>query len=99
MIRIPGLDITNARNTTNAIGTIKGTEEWCLIQDAIMRRRDVPDSIVTASIGNTGGVAILHNVTMDALHKEIGRENAIDEVSSYVAVVEVVLEQRRYLCA
>ena len=70
-----------------------------MIQDAIVRRRDVPDSIVTASIGNTGGVAILHNVTMDALHKEIRRENAIDEVSPYVAIVEVVLEQRRYLCA
>ena len=70
-----------------------------MIQDAIVRRRDVPDSIVTASIGNARGVAILHNVTMDALHKEIGRENAIDEVSPYVAIVEVVLEQRRYLCA
>ena len=98
MIRIPGLDITNARNTRNVIGT-KATEEWCLIQDAIVRRRDVPDSIVTASIGNTGGVAILHNVTMDALHKEIRRKNAIYEVSPYVAIVEVILEQRRYLCA
>ena len=74
-----------------------GMRERCCGRTRRRGRTNIPDSVVTSSVGDARGIAILRDITMDVLHQEIGGEDAIDEVPPDVRIVEVVLEQRRDL--
>lgn len=56
-----------------------------------------PNGVVAFSVLDPGCIPIFRDVGVDVFHQKIGGKDSTDEVSSDMAVVKVVLEQRRDL--
>ena len=97
MSLLPGIIPCQNPQTHTETDTETGTSTGTNTSEERSGDRDVPDGIVAACVGDPGGVPVLRDVTVDVLHEQIGGEHAVHEVAPDVAIVEVVLEQRRHL--
>jgi hypothetical protein len=60
-------------------------------------RANLPYRFITFCILDAGGISLCDHVAKYIFHQQVGREDSLDEVSSNVEIVEIVLEQRRDL--
>ena len=52
----------------------------------------VPDRVIAASVGHACSIPVFCDVAVDVLHEEIRSQNSVNEISTDVSIIKIILE-------